>query len=87
MGLKTIFYLPFLLLQTETDCGHPPQVANTTSHNTGRTVGSKARYSCLPDYVEAGGDNTKICGKDGLWTGQDISCTCKFNKPMFYVMF
>ena len=58
------------------DCGSAPMVNNATVHTKSQTFGSEARYSCLPDHEHSGGDRTKVCGPDGLWTGDDIFCQC-----------
>ena len=51
----------------------PPRVVNAFYHE----VGKVARYSCLPGYVQVGGEATKVCESGNSWTGHYLECQCK----------
>ncbi|XP_034027180.1 sushi domain-containing protein 1 [Thalassophryne amazonica] len=58
-----------------TDCGRPPSVEDTVLLSvTGTTYGSTAVFGCDEGFKWTGGDNTSVCGDNGLWTRPTVLC-------------
>ena len=48
---------------------------------TSREPGATASYSCDPEY-DLSGAQTRTCGQDGKWSGQESTCESKFYECM-----
>uniref|UniRef100_A0A665WS76 Sushi domain containing 1 n=1 Tax=Echeneis naucrates TaxID=173247 RepID=A0A665WS76_ECHNA len=63
------------LWSSEVDCGPPP--APPHSHmlwNKSSRIGTEVLYQCQSGFFWANGDNTSVCGADGLWTRTSMVC-------------
>ena len=58
-------------------CPELPSVSNGGVRFTGREPGATASYSCDPEY-DLSGAQTRTCGQDGTWSGQEPTCESKF---------
>ncbi|XP_029366550.1 sushi domain-containing protein 1 isoform X2 [Echeneis naucrates] len=59
----------------EVDCGQPSTEEDTVLlSKTGTTYGSVATFVCDEGFFWANGDNTSVCGADGLWTRTSMVC-------------
>ncbi|XP_045892054.1 sushi domain-containing protein 1 [Micropterus dolomieu] len=57
------------------DCGQPASVEDTVLLSvTGTTYGSVAMFVCDDGFVWRSGDNSSVCGADGLWKGPNMVC-------------
>ncbi|XP_067458670.1 sushi domain-containing protein 1 isoform X4 [Thunnus thynnus] len=57
------------------DCGQPASPEDTVLlPGTGTTYGSVARFECDEGFLWRSGDNTSVCGADGLWRGATMVC-------------
>ena len=57
------------------DCGRPASVEDTVLLPVMRTTyGSVAVYVCDEGFVWRSGDNSSVCGADGLWRGPTMVC-------------
>ncbi|KAK2837695.1 hypothetical protein Q5P01_014907 [Channa striata] len=57
------------------NCGLPASVDDIVLLSvTGTTYGSVARFGCDEGFTWTSGDNSSVCGADGLWTGPTIVC-------------
>ncbi|XP_047186948.1 sushi domain-containing protein 1 isoform X7 [Scophthalmus maximus] len=57
------------------DCGQPAPVEDTVLLSvTGTTYGNVATYVCDEGFIWASGDNTSVCGANGLWRGPTVVC-------------
>lgn len=57
------------------DCGQRTSVDDTVLLSvTGTTYGSVAMFVCDEGLVWRSGDNSSVCGADGLWRGADMVC-------------
>ncbi|XP_047448825.1 sushi domain-containing protein 1 isoform X2 [Mugil cephalus] len=57
------------------DCGQPVLEEDTVLHsNTGTTYGSLATFVCEEGFVWRRGDNSSVCGADGLWRKPTMVC-------------
>ncbi|XP_071338126.1 sushi domain-containing protein 1 isoform X4 [Trachinotus anak] len=57
------------------DCGQPASVEDTVLLSiTGTRYGSVATFVCDEGFIWAGGDNTSVCGANGLWSGTTMVC-------------
>ncbi|KAF0033591.1 hypothetical protein F2P81_013657 [Scophthalmus maximus] len=69
------------------DCGQPAPVEDTVLLSvTGTTYGNVATYVCDEGFIWASGDNTSVCGANGLWRGptavcEEINCQQPISKP------
>uniref|UniRef100_A0A665WS63 Sushi domain containing 1 n=1 Tax=Echeneis naucrates TaxID=173247 RepID=A0A665WS63_ECHNA len=62
----------------EVDCGQPSTEEDTVLlSKTGTTYGSVATFVCDEGFFWANGDNTSVCGADGLWTRTSMVCEAK----------
>lgn len=60
------------------DCGQPALPEDTVLlPGTGTTYGSVARFECDEGFLWRSGDNTSVCGADGLWRGATMVCEAK----------
>ena len=69
---------------TAINCQYPPTFSNATVRvfDSALNVGTKAKYSCLPDFTMAEGNATSICLVTGEWSVINISGECKWKlKP------
>ncbi|XP_026199297.1 sushi domain-containing protein 1 isoform X1 [Anabas testudineus] len=61
------------------DCGQPVSVEDAMLLSvTKTTYGSVATFICDEGFVWRGGENSSVCGADGLWRGPSLVCeaTC-----------
>uniref|UniRef100_A0A7N8YK72 Sushi domain containing 1 n=1 Tax=Mastacembelus armatus TaxID=205130 RepID=A0A7N8YK72_9TELE len=57
------------------DCGQPALVEDTVLLSlTGTTYGSVAMFVCNEGFVWRRGENSSVCGADGLWRGPTMVC-------------
>ncbi|XP_053181615.1 sushi domain-containing protein 1 [Scomber japonicus] len=57
------------------DCGQPASPEDTVLlSKTGTTYGSVAKFECDEGFLWRRGDNTSVCGADGLWRGPTMVC-------------
>ncbi|XP_034397203.1 sushi domain-containing protein 1 isoform X3 [Cyclopterus lumpus] len=57
------------------DCGQPASVEDTVLLSvTGTTYSSVATFVCDEGFVWRSGDNSSVCGADGLWKGPNMVC-------------
>ncbi|XP_069557700.1 sushi domain-containing protein 1 isoform X1 [Brachyistius frenatus] len=57
------------------DCGRPASEEDAVLLSvTGTTYGSVATLACDDGFVWRSGDNSSVCGADGLWTGRSLVC-------------
>ncbi|XP_050931097.1 sushi domain-containing protein 1 isoform X5 [Lates calcarifer] len=57
------------------DCGPPASVEDTVLLSvTGTTYGNVATFACDEGFIWARGDNTSVCGVNGLWRGLTMVC-------------
>ncbi|XP_051924662.1 sushi domain-containing protein 1 isoform X3 [Hippocampus zosterae] len=56
------------------DCGHPTSQNTVLLSATGTTFGSVATFECDHGFLWRSGNNTSICGADGLWRGLSMIC-------------
>ncbi|XP_076020771.1 sushi, von Willebrand factor type A, EGF and pentraxin domain-containing protein 1 [Genypterus blacodes] len=57
------------------DCGLPPSVPGSVLYrDTDTSYGSEATFGCCDGFLWRRGDNTSVCGADGLWRGPTIVC-------------
>ncbi|XP_075960994.1 sushi domain-containing protein 1 isoform X3 [Anarhichas minor] len=57
------------------DCGQPASVKDTVLLSvTGTTYSSVAMFVCDKGFVWRSGDNSSVCGADGLWKGPNMVC-------------
>ncbi|XP_067377759.1 sushi domain-containing protein 1 isoform X2 [Channa argus] len=57
------------------DCGQPASVEDTVLLSvTGTTYDSVAVFACDEGFTWKSGDNSSVCGADGLWRGPTIVC-------------
>ncbi|XP_070760467.1 sushi domain-containing protein 1 isoform X1 [Enoplosus armatus] len=57
------------------NCGRPASVEDTVLLSvTGTTYGSVAMFVCDEGFVRRSGDNSSVCGADGLWKGPTMVC-------------
>lgn len=62
------------------DCGQPATVEDTVLLSlTGTTYNSTATLVCDEGFIWAGGDNTSVCGANGLWGGRPLVCEGKIS--------
>ncbi|XP_070760468.1 sushi domain-containing protein 1 isoform X2 [Enoplosus armatus] len=60
------------------NCGRPASVEDTVLLSvTGTTYGSVAMFVCDEGFVRRSGDNSSVCGADGLWKGPTMVCEAK----------
>ncbi|TMS01705.1 Sushi domain-containing protein 1 [Larimichthys crocea] len=60
------------------DCGQPASVEDTVLLSvSGTTYSSVAMFGCDEGFVWRSGDNSSVCGADGLWTGLTMVCEAK----------
>uniref|UniRef100_A0A4W6E5G5 Sushi domain containing 1 n=1 Tax=Lates calcarifer TaxID=8187 RepID=A0A4W6E5G5_LATCA len=60
------------------DCGPPASVEDTVLLSvTGTTYGNVATFACDEGFIWARGDNTSVCGVNGLWRGLTMVCEAK----------
>ncbi|XP_062273783.1 sushi domain-containing protein 1 isoform X2 [Scomber scombrus] len=60
------------------DCGQPASPEDTVLlSKTGTTYGSVAKFECDEGFLWRRGDNTSVCGADGLWRGPTMVCEAK----------
>ncbi|XP_070821354.1 sushi domain-containing protein 1 isoform X3 [Chaetodon trifascialis] len=60
------------------DCGQPTSVKDTVLLSvTGTTYSSVAMFVCDEGFVWRSGDNSSVCGADGLWRGPTMVCEAK----------
>lgn len=74
-------YLTLLVLLSVIDCGQPQANQGSSFSGNSFTVHSTVDYKCDPGFKEISGSTQRTCGLDGLWTGQPISCKCKYHEP------
>ncbi|XP_064629688.1 sushi, von Willebrand factor type A, EGF and pentraxin domain-containing protein 1-like isoform X2 [Lineus longissimus] len=55
-------------------CGDPNVLTNTTVMGTSILFESKMRYSCVSTYKQTGGDASRTCQADGVWSGSPLVC-------------
>ena len=61
------------------ECGEPPEVTNSTIVVTeGTLFGDRISYSCDVGYESLGGNLTRICTEDGIWSGRMPVCSSEF---------
>ena len=60
-------------------CPELPSISNGAVRVTGREPGATATYSCDPEY-DLSGAQTRTCGQDGRWSGQEPTCESKFSE-------
>lgn len=71
VGKKFLIFL----FHSVVDCGQPVSVEDTVLLSiTGTTYGSVAMYFCDEGFVWRSGDNSSVCGADGLWRGPTMVC-------------
>ena len=51
-----------------------PTLVNGKVILTNLTYGNTARYECDVGYILENGDNDRMCGEDGDWTGIQPTC-------------
>jgi len=51
----------------------------TTYNVTALTYMSRVTYSCHNGYKVVEGDEVRICGENGAWSGESPKCESKFN--------
>ncbi|XP_041856420.1 sushi domain-containing protein 1 isoform X2 [Melanotaenia boesemani] len=57
------------------ECGQPPSEEDTELLSvTGTTFGSVATFGCDEGFVWRRGENSSVCGADGLWRGPTLVC-------------
>ncbi|KAM9360266.1 sushi domain-containing protein 1 isoform 1-T1 [Symphorus nematophorus] len=57
------------------DCGQPASVEDAALLSvSGTTYSSVAKYVCDDGFVWRSGDNSSVCGADGLWRGPTMVC-------------
>ncbi|XP_028270212.1 sushi domain-containing protein 1 isoform X2 [Parambassis ranga] len=57
------------------DCGPPASVEDTVLLSlTGTTYNSLATFACDEGFVWRRGENSSVCGADGLWKGPTMVC-------------
>ncbi|XP_026199298.1 sushi domain-containing protein 1 isoform X2 [Anabas testudineus] len=57
------------------DCGQPVSVEDAMLLSvTKTTYGSVATFICDEGFVWRGGENSSVCGADGLWRGPSLVC-------------
>uniref|UniRef100_UPI0037E7380C sushi domain-containing protein 1 n=1 Tax=Semicossyphus pulcher TaxID=241346 RepID=UPI0037E7380C len=57
------------------DCGQPASVQDMVLLSVSRTTyGSVAIFGCAEGFVWRSGDNSSVCGADGLWKGPTADC-------------
>ncbi|XP_073322547.1 sushi domain-containing protein 1 [Pagrus major] len=60
------------------DCGRPASVEDAVLLSvTGTTYASVAMFGCDEGFVWRSGNNSSVCGADGLWRGATIVCEAK----------
>ncbi|XP_049434040.1 sushi domain-containing protein 1 isoform X1 [Epinephelus fuscoguttatus] len=60
------------------DCGQPASVEDTVLLSvTGTTYDSVAMFVCDEGFVWRSGDNSSVCGANGLWRGLTMVCEAK----------
>ncbi|XP_035514628.1 sushi domain-containing protein 1 [Morone saxatilis] len=60
------------------DCGQHASVEDTVLLSvTGTTYSSVAMFGCDEGFVWISGDNSSVCGADGLWRGPTMVCEAK----------
>ncbi|KAM9360267.1 sushi domain-containing protein 1 isoform 2-T2 [Symphorus nematophorus] len=60
------------------DCGQPASVEDAALLSvSGTTYSSVAKYVCDDGFVWRSGDNSSVCGADGLWRGPTMVCEAK----------
>ena len=68
-------YCFMFLPNSVVDCGQPASPEDTVLlPGTGTTYGSVARFECDEGFLWRSGDNTSVCGADGLWRGATMVC-------------
>lgn len=60
------------------DCGQPQVNTGSRIMGDSYSVHSTIDYRCDPGFKEVSGSTQRICGLDGQWTGQPLTCKCKF---------
>ncbi|XP_044054083.1 sushi domain-containing protein 1 isoform X3 [Siniperca chuatsi] len=74
------------------DCGQPASVEDTVLLSvTGTTYSSVAMFVCDEGFVWRSGDNSSVCGADGLWKEptmvcEDVDCGSPPALPHSYVL-
>lgn len=67
-----------ILPNSVVDCGQPASPEDTVLlSKTGTTYGSVAKFECDEGFLWRRGDNTSVCGADGLWRGPTMVCEGK----------
>ena len=57
-------------------CEKLPDIDNGTIMMPGQlTEGSDANYTCDDDYQLTGGNSTRTCMSNGMWSGQAPNCS------------
>ncbi|KAM8885996.1 sushi domain-containing protein 1 isoform 6-T6 [Spinachia spinachia] len=57
------------------DCGHLATVESASVLSiTGTTYGSVATFVCKEGFIWRSGDNSSVCGADGVWKGPNMVC-------------
>nr|XP_020455048.1 sushi domain-containing protein 1 isoform X3 [Monopterus albus] len=60
------------------DCGQPTSVEDAVLLSiTGTTYGGVAMFVCDEGFVWRGGENSSVCGADGVWRGLTMVCEAK----------
>ena len=60
------------------ECGRLPNPPSGQVSLTGIDLGSVATYTCNDGYsLEEGGDATRTCGSEGVWSGREPTCRSK----------
>ncbi|XP_028270211.1 sushi domain-containing protein 1 isoform X1 [Parambassis ranga] len=68
------------------DCGPPASVEDTVLLSlTGTTYNSLATFACDEGFVWRRGENSSVCGADGLWKGPTMVCEAKCGPVPFLV--
>lgn len=65
------------------DCGPPASVEDTVLLSlTGTTYNSLATFACDEGFVWRRGENSSVCGADGLWKGPSMVCEGKGSRSV-----
>ena len=71
-------------LFAEMSCGQPQAVTRSTSQRTqgDNAFGDVVAYTCDVDARHSGGDLTRACQSNGVWSGTTPTCTGERNTDM-----
>lgn len=83
---RTTWLKPALAGASVVDCGQPASAGGTVLLSaTATTYSSVATFTCDEGFMWRSGDNSSVCGADGLWTPASIKCEGK-NTPSIHNM-